>query len=100
MIMRIILLVSRSLEDVLVGQQPAIPDKKSYKVQYFNAYSILSKIDDLRAECSISLPDVVLIAESFGRSDISDAYLAIPGYQTICRKDGRDTAGGKGCLSM
>ena len=63
---------------------------------YYNAYSILSKIDDLRAECSTSCPDIILITESFCRSDISDAYLAIPGYQTVSRRDGRDTAGGRG----
>ena len=30
------------------------------------------------------------------RDDISDAYLSIGGYQIICRRDGRDTAGGRG----
>ena len=61
-----------------------------------NAYSILSKIDDLRAECSAASPDIVLIAESFCRADITDAYLAVPGYQIVVRRDGRDTAGGRG----
>ena len=49
----------------------------------------------LRAECLILQPDVIMIAESFARNDISDAFLSIGGYQTICRRDGRDTAGGR-----
>ena len=53
-------------------------------------------MDLLRAECPIMKPDVILIAESFCRPDISDAYLHIAGYETVCRRDGRDTAGGRG----
>ena len=37
-----------------------------------------------------------MIPESFGRADISDAYLSIAWYKTTCRRDGRDTAGGRG----
>ena len=50
----------------------------------------------MRAECPVLQPDIILIVESFCRQDISDAYLSLPGYQTICRRDGRDTAGGRG----
>jgi hypothetical protein len=39
-----------------------------------------------------------LIAESFCRTDIVDADLSIDGYQLVCRRDGRDTAGGRGLL--
>ena len=63
---------------------------------YYNAYSILAKIDELRAECPVVNADFILIAESFCRNDITDAYLALPGYQLVCRRDGRDTAGGRG----
>ena len=82
---------------MLAGHEPARSDpNKTYKVIFYNSYSILSKIDLLRAECPIMKPDVILIAESFCRPDISDAYLHIAGYETVCRKDGRDTAGGRG----
>ena len=37
-----------------------------------------------------------MIAETFSRDDITDAYLSLPGYQIVCRRDGRDTAGGRG----
>ena len=57
---------------------------------------MLTKIELLRAECVLQQPDIVMITESFCREDISDAYLCIAGYQTICRRDGRDTAGGRG----
>ena len=53
-------------------------------------------MDLLRAECPVVKPDVIMIAESFARSDITDAYLGINGYEILCRRDGRDTAGGRG----
>jgi hypothetical protein len=37
-----------------------------------------------------------MITETFSRDDITDAYLGLPGYQIVCRRDGRDTAGGRG----
>ena len=81
----------------LVGDiNPRPSSKPNYKILYFNSYSILSKIELLRAEALLLEPDVILIAESFCRADITDAYLSIAGYQTTCRRDGRDTAGGRG----
>ena len=56
----------------------------------------MSKIDELRAECPVVKADIIMLAETFCRSDISDAYLGLPGYQIVCRRDGRDTAGGRG----
>ena len=81
----------------LAGQQISRPSSnQNYKILYYNSYSILAKIELLRAECLLLQPDVIMIAESFCRADITDAYLCIAGYQTICRRDGRDTAGGRG----
>ena len=68
---------------------------KAYKLLYYNAYSILNKIDELKAECLITKPDIIQICESFCRTDIDDAALKLPGYQLINRRDGRDTAGGR-----
>ena len=83
----------------LAGQQISRPSSnQNYKILYYNSYSILAKIELLRAECLLLQPDVIMIAESFCRADITDAYLCIAGYQTICRRDGRDTAGGRGLL--
>ena len=64
---------------------------------YYNACSLLNKIDELRAECPVLQADIIMIVETFCRKDIIDADVSIPGYQIICRRDGRDTAGGR-CL--
>ena len=62
---------------------------------YYNAFSLLNKIDELRAECPVLQADIIMIVETFCRKDIIDADVSIPGYQIICRRDGRDTAGGR-----
>ena len=56
----------------------------------------MNKIDQLRAECPVVQPDIICIVESFCRPDISNAEVAIEGFQLTCRKDGRDTAMGRG----
>ena len=60
---------------------------------YLNARSIVNKI--LRVECATVKPDIILVTETFGRKDITDAYLVIDGYQMVVRKDRTDTEGGK-----
>ena len=55
----------------------------------------MNKIDELRAECPVLQADIIMIVETFCRKDIIDADVSIPGYQIICRRDGRDTAGGR-----
>ena len=55
----------------------------------------MNKINLLRADCSVVLPDVVLVNETFCKSDISDAYLKLNGYNIISRQDGRDTIEGR-----
>ena len=70
---------------MLAGQQPVRQgdggQTKSYKLRYYNAYSILNKIDELQAECQLTKPDIIQICESFCRDDIDNAALHIPGYQ-------------------
>ena len=81
----------------LAGQQlDREVSNKSYNIQYYNAYSILNKIDQLRAECPVLQPDIICIVESFCRQEISNAELAMGGFQIVCRRDGRDTAMGRG----
>ena len=79
-------------DGVLAGQQPTSSSNKTNKdkVLFYNSYNILSKMQLLRVECPLLQPDIIMIAESFARSDISDAYLRIAGYEKICRSDGRD----------
>ena len=65
-----------------------------YKVLYTNCRSILNKIDLLRGHVSVLLPDFVCLVETFVRPDITDAFLALEGYNLVSRKDGVDTVNG------
>ena len=69
--------------------------KELYTILYTNARSVLNKIDQLRTTVVDRKPSFVMICESFAKHDISDAYLAIDGYQLVVRQDGRDTMEGK-----
>ena len=69
-------------------------DRQLYKVLYTNCRSILNKIDLLRTHVSVFLPDFVCLVETFCRQDITDAYLALEGYNLVSRKDGVDTVNG------
>ena len=85
---------------MLAGQQPVRQggrgQTKTYKLHYYNAFSILNKIDELKADCLLTKPDIIQICETFCRDDIDNAALKKPGYQLVNRRDGRDTAGGRG----
>ena len=61
-------------------------------IVYYNARSLLPKIDELRAITEIKSPNVICIVESWLSSDISDNELVIQDYQ-IFRLD-RDRHGG------
>ena len=63
---------------------------------YFNAQSIVGKIDELAALASEEKPDLILITETWCNSDISDAFLTLQGYNICVRKDRQDTAAGRG----
>ena len=82
----------------LAGAGRPILYKKNYKLVYYNAFSIVSKIDELRAECPILQADIIMTCESFCREDITDAFLTLAGYQLCSRRDGRDTDGGRWLL--
>ena len=63
---------------------------------FFNAQSIVSKVDLLQTElcASSKKPDIICICETFCNDQHSDAYLALTGYEIISRRDGRDTSKG------
>ena len=71
-------------------------DRKIYRILYFNAASLVSKVDLLQTELSekSNKPDIICICETFCNDQHSDAYLALPGYEIISRRDGRDTTNG------
>lgn len=60
---------------------------------YFNARSILPKIDYLRVICNMYKPDCVCIVESWLSCDILDSELCIDGYN-IVRLDRNRHGGG------
>lgn len=62
------------------------------KILYFNARSILPKLDELFVLAETHNPDIICIVESWLNVDIVDAEVAIPGYVS-CRAD-RDRNGG------
>ena len=54
-----------------------------FSILYFNARSLLPKIDYLRLLCTMYKPDCVCIVESWLSSDILDSELCIDGYDII-----------------
>ena len=65
---------------------------------YLNAQSIVRKVDELACVANDLDPDLILITETWCNSEISDAYLAIEGYelQPDLRRDREDTEKGRG----
>ena len=70
-------------------------NRKLAKMLYFNARSILSKIDLLKTHVSENKPELIAVCESFTNCDIGDALLGLEQYELISRKDGRDTTNGR-----
>ncbi len=58
----------------------------------------MSKIDILNCYANLNKPDLILLTETWCNDNISDAFLAIDGYELISdlRKDRADTALGRG----
>ena len=67
-------------------------------VLYLNAQSLVKKVDELACTSNIVKPDVILVTESWAHGEISNAHLAIDGYeiQTDLRVDRADTTQGRG----
>ena len=63
------------------------------KILYFNARSLLPKIDDLRAEVLSKNPSVVCVVESWLSRDVLDLEITITGYN-IHRYDRNRHGGG------
>ncbi len=76
------------------SQTPGNPANKLKPlfVLYYNARSILRKMDNFHSLASLHNPDVIAIVVSWLCSDITDSEVSIPGYQVI-RLD-RDRHGG------
>ena len=68
--------------------------RQIYRVLFFNARSIVSKVDILQTEllARSSQPDIICVCETFCSDQHTDAYLGLTGYES--RRDGRDTTNG------
>ena len=64
-----------------------------FKEMYYNVRSLLPKIDELRAVCETSKPDIVYIVETWLDHSISDNELLVPNYQ-LFRLDKNRHGGG------
>ena len=60
---------------------------------FFNARSILPKLEELSASCSIYLPDVICVVETWLSSDILDSEISLPGF-SLFRRDRNRHGGG------
>ena len=69
---------------------------KTLNILYTNCQSIVGKIDELSSIASETQPHLILLNETWCNSQISDAYLGIPGYELQMRIDREDTGGGRG----
>ena len=65
---------------------------KTLGILYYNARSLLAKLDDIRVLSAAESPDIICVVETWLSNSISDAELALPNYQCV-RRD-RDRHGG------
>jgi hypothetical protein len=65
---------------------------------YTNAQSVVGKVNELACTVGDVDPDLILVTETWCNSEITDAYLTIPGYevQSDLRVDRENTGGGRG----
>ena len=71
-------------------------EREGVTVFFFNAQSVVRKMDELRAIATSEKPDIIAITETWANESIGDAHLKIDGYEIIGREDRRDTMGGRG----
>ena len=66
--------------------------RQGINILYYNARSLLPKIDELRLVCEIAKADIICVVETWLNSDIANDELWLPNYQ-LHRRD-RDRHGG------
>jgi hypothetical protein len=67
-------------------------------ILFFNAQSIVRKIDELAYTVEDLKPDIVLVTESWCNDEVTNGLLTVPGYNLLpdLRVDRQDTAAGVG----
>ena len=70
------------------------PVKKNYlSILYYNACSLLPKLEHLAATCLACNPDIVCIVESWRCDDVCDGEISLPNYSVV-RLDRNQHGGG------
>jgi hypothetical protein len=78
------------------GRRVNVTQLASIVILYFNAQSIVRKIDELACITNDMKPDIVLVTESWCNGIITNAMLTLPGYDLQLRADREDTTAGVG----
>lgn len=68
----------------------------SIKAIYWNARSVLNKLNDLQAAITVERPELVLITETWLHQGILSTEIEFSGYTLMSRKDRVDTIRGRG----
>ena len=66
---------------------------KHVHVMYYNVRSLLPKLDELKAICATSIPDIVCVVETWLDNSILDNEVTVPNYQ-LFRLDRNRHGGG------
>ena len=79
-----------------ISEAPHQAKRRSLRVVYFNARSIVNKINEVRLYILDNDPDVIAITETWTHNGISNDYLDIANYHIASRHDRQDTMNGRG----
>ena len=63
------------------SQSRSITASKQLTVLYYNARSILPKLDELQANVLLQKPDIICTVETWLSDDVMDNELSLPDYQ-------------------
>ena len=69
-----------------------MPISKQLNVLYYNARSILPKLDELRASVLFKKPDIICIVKTWLSEDATDNELLLPDYQIHSNRHGGGVA--------
>ena len=75
-----------------------VSTQETIRVLYFNARSIVKKVDEISSITRELNPDIVIVTETWCHSGIDNSFLNIPGYtiDNELRQDRQDTTNGCG----
>ena len=83
----------KGLRSTNLHAQNTIITQNGLKILYYNARSIIPKLDELQLLCAAENPSIVCLVETWLEGDIQDTELTIPNY-TIIRLDRNRHGGG------